>query len=646
MLDYLGVSGARHSRRIVQARWRYLVIALSTGCPNSGPYGADGVALRARRVAKRAPAQLRSSRPDATDAAEPQSLNTPVAARLLEALAARWPIAARTPSDADVLYESLLEWSLSAGNDGLSASPSSERRRAGAHYTPPALATQVAQQALAPLLIDLTPQQLLSLRICDPACGSGALLAACRDVLLAALPREAAEEYGNALAERVLHGIDCDRVAVELARQRLPGARILAANALAQGSETPEERWSSLFPDVMAAGGFDAIIGNPPWIAYVGRASQPLSQPVSAQLRRTYESFQRYKTLHGVFIEHATYGLRPEGRLGLVVPTSVADLEGYGPTRSAHDARCETDRPLLDFGDGAFNAVMQPCMALTSTRRSTGSRPGQAAWQLASTRLAAPEQAMLDKLRRLPGCPSGLFGERGYQTVGADRTKLVPVPAAGLPPGFHPILTGTEVRPFERLPARLCVAPDTLMGRLREASEWRQVAVLIRQTARVPLAALGNGQPFRNSVLAAFVLDGFNPFLLLGYLNSTPIRWFHFHRFRDARQGMPQMKISHLRALPSPPTDNTDAGAALTRLCTPIAQQNLGLSAAAQERLDACVGQWLGLDTLEQARMNAWARSNPPVPSARKRAASAEVDTSLAAGHSELSVSDAARQRA
>jgi hypothetical protein len=65
--------------------------------------------------------------------------------------------------------------------------PSAERRRSGSHYTPRSLTHPIVEAALAPVLKQLgespTPEQILALKVCDPAMGSGAFLVeACRQL--------------------------------------------------------------------------------------------------------------------------------------------------------------------------------------------------------------------------------------------------------------------------------------------------------------------------------------------------------------------------------------------------------------------------------------------------------------------------------
>jgi hypothetical protein len=113
---------------------------------------------------------------------------------------------------------------------------SARRKQSGTFYTPQPLADFLVRRALAPLVSGASADEILSLRVVDPAMGSGAfLVAACR-YLAAACARalvtegRCAEtdlderEHANLrrqVAERCLAGVDANPVAVQLARLSL-----------------------------------------------------------------------------------------------------------------------------------------------------------------------------------------------------------------------------------------------------------------------------------------------------------------------------------------------------------------------------------------------------------------------------------------
>jgi len=502
-------------------------------------------------------------------------------------------------------YAALLAHRPEPGPDGrVTLVPDREgRRAAGAFYTPPDLVERLLARALDPLVA--AARSPAALRVCDPACGAGALLVAAGARLRAAGVRPSTA-YGDCLA-----GVDADPVAVGLTRTSLVAAgaepelvveRIVLGDALTGPAfDDDRERWPALdgaldwtaaYPTAAADGGFDLVLGNPPWIAHAGRAARPLPAPVRALHRRRSAAFSRYPTTHGLFVERAAALVRPRGRVALVLPTSVADLDGYRPARAAHDARCDPEPDLPDFGDGRFGPVFQPAMGLVSVRRPGGRRgaPGDP-WPLERPDLAPPERALLARLAALPTLPAHLFGERGLQTDTASRGALVAV--ADAPPGAVPIREGLDVRAFAAGAPRLAVDPA-----LVRAGRLEGVALLVRQTARRPIAALADGMAFRNSLLAGFVDGAWPAGLLVALLNSSLVAWHHERRFRDARQGMPQVKIAHLRAIPAPPLLD-GVRFELAALGAELGRRNTGLDDAEQTALDRLVARAYGLDASE-----------------------------------------------
>lgn len=119
--------------------------------------------------------------------------------------------------------------------------PTDERRRTGSHYTPRSLTEPIVRHALEPAFerigADAKPDDVLALKVCDPAMGSGAFLVeACR--MLAArlvkawakwpetrptIPADEDEELHarRLVAQRCLYGVDKNPMATDLAKLSL-----------------------------------------------------------------------------------------------------------------------------------------------------------------------------------------------------------------------------------------------------------------------------------------------------------------------------------------------------------------------------------------------------------------------------------------
>ena len=146
------------------------------------------------------------------------------------------------------VYETLLDYEPRVDRRSISLQPGSGVRKAtGTFYTPQPIADYVVRRTLGPLVRDATPDQILRLRVVDPAMGSGAfLVAACRflaSAYEAALVRAGGchpTDIGESdrvvirrtIAERVLYGVDLNPMAVQLARLSLWLATLAADRPL------------------------------------------------------------------------------------------------------------------------------------------------------------------------------------------------------------------------------------------------------------------------------------------------------------------------------------------------------------------------------------------------------------------------------
>lgn len=82
--------------------------------------------------------------------------------------------------------------------------------------------------------------------------------------------------------------------------------------------------WNSEFRDIMRAGGFDAVIGNPPYVnAWELFANEP---HIRAYINEgdTYQTADRHWDLYVLFLERAWQLVRKDGRLSFIIPFSYA----------------------------------------------------------------------------------------------------------------------------------------------------------------------------------------------------------------------------------------------------------------------------------------------------------------------------------
>lgn len=267
--------------------------------------------------------------------------------------------------------------SISKGEAADAAHQTSKRKKDGVFYTPRYITAYIVENTLGRLCAEkkaeleldeseyttekrrqkATKQKLadrlkayrewlLSLTICDPACGSGAFLNAALEFLIsehALLDELTAKLYGdalvfpdieNAILENNLYGVDINEESVEIAKLSLwlrsakPNRKlnvlsnnIKCGNSLISDPEVAGDKafdWQREFPHVFERGGFDVVIGNPPYV---------LCQPSNTEeiILNYYKTYQvaSYKIdLFHLFFEQGIKLLKQRGSLGFITPNT------------------------------------------------------------------------------------------------------------------------------------------------------------------------------------------------------------------------------------------------------------------------------------------------------------------------------------
>jgi Eco57I restriction-modification methylase len=146
-----------------------------------------------------------------------------------------------------------------------------------------------------------------------------------------------------------------------------------ARRNLARDGEVPWFHYQSHFADVFAAGGFDIVIGNPPWLR-----SELLSSTLKGRLKERYHWWRSSARCYGkgpdlavAFLERGLELAGNSGIVAMLVPAKVATA-GYGAaarhalasTTTLHAVADLTQSPLADF-----DATVYP-MAIVTAKAS------------------------------------------------------------------------------------------------------------------------------------------------------------------------------------------------------------------------------------------------------------------------------------
>jgi Eco57I restriction-modification methylase len=163
----------------------------------------------------------------------------------------------------------------------------------------------------------------------------------------------------------------CERLRLGRLRQSLRELRAASRKVRREGT-APFFSFETHFGDVTLQGGFDLVVGNPPWVRaerLPPRVRETLPSRYSCWRAPAKRGFAHLPDLAVAFVERAIELARPGGVVALLVPTKLA-TSGYAePLRRtlANATRIERAAPLPEPLSQAFGAAVYP-MALVATR--------------------------------------------------------------------------------------------------------------------------------------------------------------------------------------------------------------------------------------------------------------------------------------
>lgn len=189
--------------------------------------------------------------------------------------------------------------------------PEEDKRISGAFFTPHLITSFIVNETITSK----------DLKICDPSCGCGAFLI------------EAANKIYLDFGESIINIIHNNLYGIDMADYSVRRARILLTllalerkedvkeiNFNIQQNDSLEADWNELFPEILKKGGFDVVIGNPPYVKF-----QDLSNSLRKKLYENWVTLRKGNyNLYFAFFELGIKILKDNGILGYITPNNYS----------------------------------------------------------------------------------------------------------------------------------------------------------------------------------------------------------------------------------------------------------------------------------------------------------------------------------
>ena len=478
---------------------------------------------------------------------------------------------------------------------------------------------QKRQQQTKKRLLDKLDQYrewLLHITILDPACGSGAFLNAALQFLIAehklidemeAKITGASIEFHmeNSILENNLYGVDINEESVEIAQLALwlrtakphrklssLNQNIKCGNSLISDPEIAGSKafnWQEQFPKVFEKGGFDVVIGNPPYVL-----CQPSNtDEATLNYYKTFEVASYKIDLFHLFFEKGVSLLKPHGYLGFITPNTYLTNKYIKPLRNFL-LQNTSIVSIVDHNETVFEEASVDVATIVLHKETSEEHvisimqnddnhlfniinsKKQKDWANDADNMFNIKEEFAFRFvncTTLGSISKSYFGIQAY-----DRKASIANEA--ITEKYLPIIDGEDVQPYSyATPTKYF---NYIEDNIKSGGDWSvysQDRIVIRQIGTTPVVGLCRKNILSSNTMYSIydISDKYNIMYILAILNSTLIKRYWTSKYSDSKQLFPKIKGYQLKELPIYITQAQQAFIAL-------ADQMLSLHAQLQEK--------------------------------------------------------------
>lgn len=439
-------------------------------------------------------------------------------------------------------------------------------------------------------LLEQYREWLLSLKICDPACGSGAFLNQALEFLISEhkyLDELQSSLLGggfqfpeveNSILENNLFGVDINEESVEIAKLSLwlrtaqKGRKLTSlndnikcGNSLIDDPEVAGEKafnWQNEFPDVFEKGGFDVVIGNPPYGAILNDIEKEF-------YRKRYSELQFKIDTYSIFILKVFQLAKTNGLSYYIVPNTLLDNFFEEKVRKQIITKGQLIE-IIDLDDKIFDSAVVHSMIIgirnsykddytikVSSTKELGSRFEEIPinyFKIQEKSIFAirnyKNRELLEKLSSKSIKLKQILDIRQTIKTGNDKIHITDFKREA---NYKPILSGRDIDKWIIKDPELFVNYGKHLACPRDPIIFEQPKILIREAGnRITASYDDSGYYIMSSLYACILIDkNFDLKYILSLLNSSLFQFqLKLIAFDKTKGAFTKARIFHYYELP------------------------------------------------------------------------------------------------
>ena len=256
------------------------------------------------------------------------------------------------------------------------------RKRLGLFYTPDSVIGFILENTLGRADVVENPY----VKVLDPSCGSGYFLLKAYDILKKKFEdreEELVKRYGAAFSRENIHshilgnciyGADIDESGAMLTSTALAfkgiGSCWCSPNIVVCDSLVKWEKETDTALAEFWSGGFDYIVGNPPWVSLTRKQGKQLPGDRLAYYRSSYPGNSYMPNLYEYFLQRSLELAREGGSVGFLIPDRFAKNKQFAAYRK--EILSSYTLKSLMFGIGMEGVVAESMAVVIEKKYNPG----------------------------------------------------------------------------------------------------------------------------------------------------------------------------------------------------------------------------------------------------------------------------------
>ena len=338
--------------------------------------------------------------------------------------------------------------------------------------------------------------------------------------------------------------------------------------------------WHTWFYDVFSQGGFDIVIGNPPYVTYKGKQKVEVDDDVLRQMIANYKSAEYKINSYALFVEHALNILRTKGVQAYIIPSTILQNEYLKNIRRLIIEENQLIN-IVSFGNKVFDAVTDSIICICRKGKYPSlmrfMRVNDLAFRLVSSCEYDPDvwndsekNYVIDT--RTTKQDASIFEkmEKGNRTLGDLYVVYVGIVANGIKQFLHdaPInnlckkyLQGKHIDHFQIKYKSIYIefVKSLLHSNTDESVYELERKILVRKTGNILIATIDEEQYYTDQSIYNVYLkspSSYNDFVTTAILNSKLMNYYFNRKLITNADVFPYIKGVHLKAFPLPNISN------------------------------------------------------------------------------------------